>query len=187
MTLANPFSPARRGRQAIVEALEYASGRMRDGKITSFDELARYVAEDLATMLEVEHWQSRIGDNEDITPFDLRVTTTFARRRRLENRPPARRPDRDRRSVGPAAGTLGSGGPGKCRVDRIERAGSRGETPWQRPTILSSSMASTARAVDANKNEIDVESWSWGETYAVAGPPGSGGEPARSRCRTSSL
>ena len=42
-------------------------------------------------------------------------------------------------------------------------------------------------SVDAkHKNEIDVESWSWGETHAVAGPPGGGGEPARSRCRTSS-
>ena len=79
MTLANPFGPARRGRQAIVEALDYASGRMRDGKVTGFDELARYMAEDLATILEVEHWRSRIGDNEEITPFDLRVTTTFRR------------------------------------------------------------------------------------------------------------
>jgi ketosteroid isomerase-like protein len=79
VTLANPFGPARRGRQAIVEALEYASGRMRDGKVTGFDELARYMADDLATMLELEHWQSRICDNEEITPFDLRVTTTIRR------------------------------------------------------------------------------------------------------------
>jgi ketosteroid isomerase-like protein len=79
VTLANPFGPARRGRQAIVEALDYASGRMRDGKVTRFDELARYTADDLATILEVEHWQSRIGDNEEIMPFDLRVTTTFRR------------------------------------------------------------------------------------------------------------
>ena len=28
-------------------------------------------------------------------------------------------------------------------------------------------------SVDAkHKDEIDVESWSWGETHAVAGPPG---------------
>ncbi len=79
VTLANPFGPARLGREAIVQALEYASGRMRDGEVTGFDELARYVADDLATILEVERWQSRIGDSKDITPFELRVTTTFRR------------------------------------------------------------------------------------------------------------
>ncbi len=79
VTLANPFGPARRGRQAIVEALDCASGRMRDGEVTGFGELARYTADDLATILEVERWQSRIGDSEAITPFDLRVTTTFRR------------------------------------------------------------------------------------------------------------
>ena len=34
----------------------------------------------------------------------------------------------------------------------------------------------SGESVDAkHKDEIDVESWSWGETHAVAGPPGSGG------------
>jgi hypothetical protein len=47
VTLANPFGPARRGRQAIVEALDYASGRFRDGKATGFDELARYMADEV--------------------------------------------------------------------------------------------------------------------------------------------
>ena len=79
VTLANPFGPARRGRQATADALDYASGQMRDGEVTGFDELARYVAEDLATILEVERWQARIGDNEEVTPFVLRVTTTFRR------------------------------------------------------------------------------------------------------------
>ena len=34
----------------------------------------------------------------------------------------------------------------------------------------------SGESVDAkHKDEIDVESWSWGETHAVADPPGSGG------------
>jgi ketosteroid isomerase-like protein len=77
--LANPFGPARCGRQATVEALEYASGRFHDGKVTGFDEVVRYLADDLATMFENEHWQSRIGENNEILPWDLRVTTTFRR------------------------------------------------------------------------------------------------------------
>ena len=36
-----------------------------------------------------------------------------------------------------------------------------------------------------HKDEIDVESWSWGETHAGTGPAGGAGEPARSRCTTS--
>jgi ketosteroid isomerase-like protein len=77
VTLANPFGPSRRGRQAVVEALDYASGRMSDGEVTGFDEVARYTSDELATILEIEHWRARIGDRESVEPFDLRVTTTF--------------------------------------------------------------------------------------------------------------
>jgi hypothetical protein len=42
-----------------------------------FDELARYTSDELATILEVEHWRARIGDRDSVEPFDLRVTTTF--------------------------------------------------------------------------------------------------------------
>src|SRR5512143_4115569 len=54
VTLANPFGPARRGRQAVLEALDYASGRMSDGEVTGFDEVARYASDELVTILEVE-------------------------------------------------------------------------------------------------------------------------------------
>jgi len=79
ITLANPFGPARRGRQLVVNALDYASSRMSDGDVTGFGELARYTSDDLATILEVEHWRARIGDRDPVEPFDLRVTTTFRR------------------------------------------------------------------------------------------------------------
>ena len=36
-----------------------------------------------------------------------------------------------------------------------------------------------------HKDEIDVESWSWGETHAGAARRVAAAEPARSRCRTS--
>jgi ketosteroid isomerase-like protein len=79
VTLANPFGPARRGREAVLGALDYASSRMGDGQVVGFDELARYTSADLATILEVEHWRARIGDRSSVEPFDLRVTTTFRR------------------------------------------------------------------------------------------------------------
>jgi hypothetical protein len=57
---------------------------MRDGKVIGFDELARYTADDLATILEVEHWQSKVGDNEEIMPFE---TAHQAARRPHEGAP----------------------------------------------------------------------------------------------------
>ncbi len=77
VALANPFGPARRGREAVLAALDYASSRMSDGHLVGFDELARYTSDELATILEVEHWRARIGDRASVEPFDLRVTTTF--------------------------------------------------------------------------------------------------------------
>lgn len=77
VTLANPFGPARCGREAVMGALEYASSRMSDGQVFGFDEIARYTSRELATILEVEHWRARIGDRDSVEPFDLRVTTTF--------------------------------------------------------------------------------------------------------------
>ncbi len=79
VALANPFGPARRGREAVMSALDYASSRMSDGEVIGCDELARYTTDDLATVLEVEHWRARIGDRDSVEPFDLRVTTTFRR------------------------------------------------------------------------------------------------------------
>jgi ketosteroid isomerase-like protein len=76
VALANPFGPARRGREAVLAALDYASSRMSDGQVVGFDELARYTSDELATILEVEHWRARIGDRASVEPFDLRVTTT---------------------------------------------------------------------------------------------------------------
>ena len=79
VTLANPFGPARRGQDAVMGALDHASSRMSDGQVAGFDEPARYTSDELATILEVEHWRARIGERDSIASFDLRVTTTFRR------------------------------------------------------------------------------------------------------------
>jgi ketosteroid isomerase-like protein len=79
VTLANPFGPARRGREAVMAALDYGSSRMSDGEVVGCDELARYTSDELATILVVEHWRARIGDRDSVESFDLRVTTTFRR------------------------------------------------------------------------------------------------------------
>ena len=78
VTLANPFGPAVRGSEEVSGALDYASSRFRDGNVI-FERIANYASPDLATILELERWNAKVGGSEDLAPFDLRVTSTFRR------------------------------------------------------------------------------------------------------------
>ena len=77
VTLANPFGPAVLGWRQVSDALDFASSRFRDGEFADVESLARYVTADLASILEIERWSARVGDREDASRFDLRVTSTF--------------------------------------------------------------------------------------------------------------
>jgi ketosteroid isomerase-like protein len=79
VTLANPFGPAVRGWQQVAAALDAASSRFRDGEVTSVEGISEYADSDLASVLEVERWKAKVGDREDVIPFNLRVTSTFRR------------------------------------------------------------------------------------------------------------
>jgi ketosteroid isomerase-like protein len=63
----------------VSDALDYASSRFKEGQVTSVESVARYVAADLASILEVEQWEAKVGGRDEVTPFVLRVTTTFRR------------------------------------------------------------------------------------------------------------
>jgi ketosteroid isomerase-like protein len=78
VVLANPFGPAVRGWEKASAGLDYASSRMRDGELLGFDRLASYVADDLATIYEVERGKVRVGGGP-MTEWVLRTTTTFRR------------------------------------------------------------------------------------------------------------
>ena len=76
-TLANPFGPPVRGWRAVSDRLDYASSRFRDGRPIGFENLTLIAGADLASLLEIEHWEARVGEREEITPFVLRVTTVY--------------------------------------------------------------------------------------------------------------
>jgi ketosteroid isomerase-like protein len=78
VVLANPFGPAVRGWERASAALDYASSRLSDGEFSGFERIATYVTAELATIYAVEHGSLRVGGGP-LTPFDLRVTTTFRR------------------------------------------------------------------------------------------------------------
>ena len=79
VTLANPFGPAVRGWSNVSAALDRAAGRFRDGRVTSVERIAEYISDDLATVLDVEDWEAKVSGRSELTPWRLRVTTTFRR------------------------------------------------------------------------------------------------------------
>jgi ketosteroid isomerase-like protein len=57
--------------------LERAASNFRDGELTDFEIVARYVTPELAYTVEVELAKAKVGEREDIAPISLRVTTIF--------------------------------------------------------------------------------------------------------------
>ena len=78
-TLANPFNPPLRGWLAIEDAGRRAAANYRDGGAVGFDTVARCVMGDLAYIVEVERFDTKVGGSEEITPVELRVTSIFRR------------------------------------------------------------------------------------------------------------
>ena len=79
VSLANPFGPPIRGWEQVSETMGRAALNYRDGEATGFDRVAEYTTSDLAYVVEVERFRSRVGANPEITPIELRVTTIFRR------------------------------------------------------------------------------------------------------------
>lgn len=77
VSLANPWGPPVVGWELVSEALDAAAARFKDGQITAFDTLSRHVTSDLACFLDIEHWQAKVGGRDEISLFDLRVTSLY--------------------------------------------------------------------------------------------------------------
>ena len=77
VVLANPFGPPVRGWNKASEALDFASSRFKDGKLMSYETLATYETPDLLTIFEVEKWTAKVGGRDQLSSFDLCVTSIF--------------------------------------------------------------------------------------------------------------
>jgi ketosteroid isomerase-like protein len=77
VSLANPIAPPARGWEQVAETTERAASQVRDGEITGFEIVARYVTPELAYVVWIERNRGKLGGREDIVPFPLRVTTIF--------------------------------------------------------------------------------------------------------------
>jgi ketosteroid isomerase-like protein len=76
VAIANPFFPLTRGREQVVARLERSVQNFRDGEV-GFQNVVKWVGDELACIVELEEWKTKVGGREDVTPFTLRVTTLF--------------------------------------------------------------------------------------------------------------
>ena len=77
VTLANPFGPPARGWDEVAKTLEGAASHYRDGELTGFETVAKYVTPELAYIVWIERNKGKLGGREDIVLFPLRVTLIF--------------------------------------------------------------------------------------------------------------
>ena len=77
VTLANPIAPPARGWEQVAPTMERAASNLREGEITSFETLAKYVTPELAYIVWIERNEGKLGGSEDIVRYPLRVTTIF--------------------------------------------------------------------------------------------------------------
>ena len=77
VSLNNPFTPPAHGWEQVAQTMERAASNLREGEITSFETLAKYVTPEFAYIVRVERARAKVGGSEDIAPIALRVTTIF--------------------------------------------------------------------------------------------------------------
>ncbi len=77
VSLANPWGPPAVGWERVSRALDSAAARFKDGQVTGVDTLNKPVTSDLPSFLDIEHWQAKVGGGDEISPFDLRVTSIY--------------------------------------------------------------------------------------------------------------
>jgi ketosteroid isomerase-like protein len=75
VSLANPFGPPVRGWDEAARTMERAASNYRDGESVGFENVAKYVTSELAYIVEVERYRTKVGGSEDISPVTLRVTS----------------------------------------------------------------------------------------------------------------
>ncbi|QIS19597.1 YybH family protein [Nocardia terpenica] len=79
VSLGNPFGPWVRGLPEVIAAMSRAAAQFRDGRALGFDRISEWVAADLASIVELERLESRVGGRPDVSPVNLRATSVFRR------------------------------------------------------------------------------------------------------------
>ena len=75
--LGNPFGPFRRGWKDCAEMMERTATVYSDGRAVAFDTVATHVTPEIACLVEVERYQTKIGGRPEVSAVTLRSTTLF--------------------------------------------------------------------------------------------------------------
>ncbi len=79
VSLLNPIIPIAHGWEQVAQTLENAASQVRDGEVTSVENIVTYITPELGFIAELERTRARLGGRQDIASFELRVTTIFRR------------------------------------------------------------------------------------------------------------
>ena len=77
VTLGNPFGPVGRGWEQISGIMERASALYRDGEDFTAENITTYVTPELAFIVEVERFRTKIAGRDDLSSVALRTTSIF--------------------------------------------------------------------------------------------------------------
>lgn len=79
VVLANPLGPPIVGFASVAAEVERVASMFVGGEPTVFDEVARWVGDDLGYVVAIEHSRVKRSGSEGSVPMDLRVTMIFRR------------------------------------------------------------------------------------------------------------
>ena len=77
IVLANPWGPHVVGWKKVSERLDLAASKYKDGSARDIETIANYSTDNLVTIYELEKWNAKVSGGNEISTFDLRVTSTF--------------------------------------------------------------------------------------------------------------
>lgn len=77
ITLGNPFGPFGKGRVAVLQALNNASTKYREGSVVRVDRIAAYGDGKIFCIVEIEHDRAKLGASPDLADFAARVTSVY--------------------------------------------------------------------------------------------------------------
>ena len=78
VSLAGGFGGVTRGWEQVTKNIEFAASQFKEGQIR-FETMAKYVAQDLGYIVEIERYDFKFGKSEDVARNVLRVTSIFRR------------------------------------------------------------------------------------------------------------
>src|SRR5438876_7107265 len=75
VTLGNPFGPVGRGWTEVEGIMDRAASQYCDGEITRCENIAKYVTPELAYIVEVEEFRTKIAGRAELSTVALRTTS----------------------------------------------------------------------------------------------------------------